>query len=668
MIGTVIGERYKLVQLLGGGGMSNVYLAEDTILERKVAVKLIYIPPNEKEVAIRRFEREVQNTTQLSNEHIVNVIDVGEDVDRFYLVMEYIEGPTLSEYIKAHGPLKPEIAIQFMSQILMGIQHAHENRIVHRDIKPHNILIDRNKTLKILDFGIAKAISETTMTETNHVLGTVQYLSPEQAKGESTDQSSDIYSMGIVLYEMLMGEPPFTGETAVSIAIKQIQDPVPNVTETRKDVPQALSNVILRATEKDKACRYPQAKAMYDDMQSTLSEARMHEPVYQTNGSATKTIPILKDDIKQQAKTPPKEKIDETTQIPIVNHSHFQSPEGNVYEMPRKRHSTKKKVLYALIVFILLAALFTVVAFGMFGEKQTDVPDILGKSEKQAESILKEKHLSIGDVTRDYSDKYQENEIMAVSPEVGSRIGEKEPVHITLSKGPKMITMPNVLGMHKAQALEKLKSLGLDDVKVVEAYSKNRVPKGDIELQSIAPGSKIAVNRAELQVTVSLGTKQVHVDDYVGESIDDARKALEAKGFKVVVDERTSDEDAPKGEVLKQSPKGQSVDEGSTIHFTVSKGKPRDDDSDKDEDKKLTKTYTQTVRIPYSGKNKKAQKVEVFIKDAYSDGKSPVDEFEIKSDRQQNIEMTVPEDGSGRYEIRVDGKRVDDGEVDYDDI
>jgi serine/threonine protein kinase len=252
MIGKVINDRYEVLEKLGGGGMSVVYLAEDTILKRKVAIKAISIPANEKEETIERFEREVHNLTQLAHKNIVNVYDVTENDDCFFIVMEYIDGPTLSEYIANHQPLDIQTIINFTEQIIEGIKHAHETRIVHRDIKPQNILIEKDKTLKILDFGIAKALSETTMTQTNHVLGTVQYLSPEQARGESTDSGTDIYSIGVVLYEMLVGKPPYNGENAISIAIKHIQDDMPNPTDQRKDVPQALSNVVLKATEKDK--------------------------------------------------------------------------------------------------------------------------------------------------------------------------------------------------------------------------------------------------------------------------------------------------------------------------------------------------------------------------------------------------------------------------------
>ena len=250
MNGKLINDRYQLLDKLGGGGMSMVYLAEDTILERKVAIKAISIPQSEKDETMKRFYREVNSATQIVHENIVEVYDVEEDDDNFYLIMEYIDGPTLSEYIHSHGPLNIETAIDFIKQILNGVKQAHEQRIIHRDIKPQNVLINKDKILKIFDFGIAKALSETSMTQTNHVLGTVQYLSPEQAKGDKTNETTDIYSIGIVLYEMLVGEPPFSGETAVSIAIKHIQETVPNITEKYPNIPQSLSNVVLKATEK----------------------------------------------------------------------------------------------------------------------------------------------------------------------------------------------------------------------------------------------------------------------------------------------------------------------------------------------------------------------------------------------------------------------------------
>ena len=226
--------------------------------------------------------------------------DVEEDDDNFYLIMEYIDGPTLSEYIHSHGPLNIETAIDFIKQILNGVKQAHEQRIIHRDIKPQNVLINKDKILKIFDFGIAKALSETSMTQTNHVLGTVQYLSPEQAKGDKTNETTDIYSIGIVLYEMLVGEPPFRGETAVSIAIKHIQETVPNITEKHPNIPQSLSNVVLKATEKNPKDRYQTIEEMYNDLSSVLVTSRLNEEKHTRISDTTQTVPIDKKEIKNK--------------------------------------------------------------------------------------------------------------------------------------------------------------------------------------------------------------------------------------------------------------------------------------------------------------------------------------------------------------------------------
>ena len=284
MIGRIIAGRYEFVKYLGGGGMSNVYLAKDKILNRDVAVKVINIPPYEKEKAVERFEREVQNTTILSHSNVVNVLDVEEDDNCYYLVMEYIEGPTLKEYLCKEGKLSADEAVEMTLQILKGIAHAHHHRIIHRDIKPQNILMTKNGTLKILDFGIARALSETALTETNHVMGSVQYLSPEQAKGQSTDESSDIYSIGIVLYELLTGHPPFNGETPVSVAIKHIQEELPSIRKERPSIPQSIENVIMKATRKEKSLRYRDTNEMYYDLLTALDDERKDElPRYDSN-------------------------------------------------------------------------------------------------------------------------------------------------------------------------------------------------------------------------------------------------------------------------------------------------------------------------------------------------------------------------------------------------
>lgn len=681
MIGKIINERYKVTKQLGGGGMSRVYLAEDSILKRSVAIKAIRIPSGEKDEAIKRFEREVHNLTQLSHNNIVNVFDVTEDDENFYLVMEYIEGLTLSEFIQKNHPLDVDITLNFINQIINGIKHAHDTKIVHRDIKPQNILVDKNQTLKILDFGIAKALSETTMTETNHVLGTVQYLSPEQARGDITDNGTDIYSMGVVLYEMLIGKPPFSGETAVSIVIKHIQDPMPNVTDERSDIRQALSNVVLKATEKDKMERYQSVREMQNDLETVMSDERVSEDRYQSSITNTKTVPINKSEIANQTREEDKGKsISETMQIPIVNQQQFQSSEEHIYAVPRKKRSKKKKFLYTLIIVLLLFGLFGFMAMGMFGNKYLETPDLTGKTEKEAEHILKENKLQMGKTTREYSDKYPENKIIKTKPEQGERLEQNSKVDIVMSKGPQLAEMPSLYGMSKSEAISKLEDLGIKDSKVKQAYSKQNVAKGLIESQNISPGDKVKVNDSNIELIESLGTKQVYVDDYENKSFKTAKEALESKGFKVEVSEEKNDDKVKKDDVISQSPKGEEVDEGSTISFVVSKGKEesKDDSKDKAEDKDdkdkddskdeeaATKEYTETYQVQYTGDDDESQEVKVYIRDKDDQGSSAAQTFKIKENKTIKIPMTIEKGKTAGFTVRVDDKVVADKDIPYD--
>ncbi|RIM79144.1 Stk1 family PASTA domain-containing Ser/Thr kinase [Staphylococcus xylosus] len=681
MIGKIINERYKVTKKLGGGGMSRVYLAEDSILKRSVAIKAIRIPAGEKEEAIKRFEREVHNLTQLSHDNIVNVFDVTEDDENFYLVMEYIEGLTLSEYIQKNHPLDVDTILNFINQIINGIKHAHDTKIVHRDIKPQNILVDKNQTLKILDFGIAKALSETTMTETNHVLGTVQYLSPEQARGDITDNGTDIYSMGVVLYEMLIGKPPFSGETAVSIAIKHIQDPMPNVTDERSDIRQALSNVVLKATEKDKMERYQSVREMQNDLETVMSDERASEDRYQSSITNTKTVPINKSEIANQTREEDKGKsISETMQIPIVNQQQFQSSEEHIYAVPRKKRSKKKKFLYTLIIVLLLFGLFGFMAMGMFGNKYLEAPDLTGKTEKEAEHILKENKLQMGKTTREYSDKYPENKIIKTKPEKGERLEQNSKVDIVMSKGPQLAEMPSLYGMSKSEAINKLEDLGIKGTKVKQSYSKQNVAKGLIESQNISPGDKVKVNNSNIELIESLGIKQVYVDDYENKSFKTAKEEIESKGFKVEVSEEKNDDKVKKDDVISQSPKGEEVDEGSTISFVVSKGKEESkdeskddakdkDDKDKDDSKDgeaATKEYTETYQVQYTGDDDESQEVKVYIRDKDDQGSSAAQTYKIKENKTIKIPMTIEKGKTAGFTVRVDDKVVADKDIPYD--
>lgn len=663
MIGRIIAGRYEFVKYLGGGGMSNVYLAKDKILNRDVAVKVINIPPYEKEKAVERFEREVQNTTILSHSNVVNVLDVEEDDNCYYLVMEYIEGPTLKEYLCKEGKLSAYEAVEMTLQILKGIAHAHHHRIIHRDIKPQNILMTKNGTLKILDFGIARALSETALTETNHVMGSVQYLSPEQAKGQSTDESSDIYSIGIVLYELLTGHPPFNGETPVSVAIKHIQEELPSIRKERPSIPQSIENVIMKATRKEKSLRYHDTNEMYYDLLTALDDERKDELPRYDSDSDTKTMPVIKADEEES----------DTKTVPIAT----TQQNANAQQQNTETNKPKRKRNKWLIVFVpilLLCMLVGAIGFALTAPKYVDVPNLLGKSRGEALALIDEKGLSKGKITEAYSNNFKEGEVMKVTPKVGSKVKEMTKVDLVISQGVKTFTVEDYVGKSADKTKKQLEKQGFESVRIKEQYDK--AANGTVINQNIEPGSKVVPKDTMIILTKSIGVKQEYVKDYTGEEISKATSELEALGFKVEQSEVESDE--PADTIVKQSFKDGQLPVESTIYFDVSKGEDKDSDSDKSDDKDKNddnndnardKTYTQSVYIPFTGSDsKKGQKVEIFVKDKSNDIKKVADSFTIKKDTTRSINFTIPKGESAEYRVEVDGKEIESNTIDYDDF
>src|SRR5690625_287278 len=278
--GHLLNERYQIKATIGGGGMANVYLAKDIILEREVAIKVLRLEYANDEEFIARFDREAQSATSLSHPNIVNIYDVGEEDHILYMVMEYVEGMTLKEYIQRNGPIEVQEALDIMKQVTIAIAHAHANDIVHRDIKPQNILIDTYGQVKVTDFGIAIALSATALTQTNAVLGSVHYLSPEQARGGMATKKSDIYSLGIVLYELLTGRLPFSGETPVAIALKHLQTDIPHVRDFNENIPQSVENIVLKAAAKDPFHRFETVQEMEEALYSALLPENLNEEMF----------------------------------------------------------------------------------------------------------------------------------------------------------------------------------------------------------------------------------------------------------------------------------------------------------------------------------------------------------------------------------------------------
>ncbi|UBH16260.1 Stk1 family PASTA domain-containing Ser/Thr kinase [Macrococcus armenti] len=653
MIGTIISDRYKLLKYIGGGGMSSVYLAEDIILNQHVAVKIINIPHIDVDRAVQRFEREVQNATTLSHPNIVKVLDIDEDERHYYMIMEYVDGPTLHEYIKENGPLSAEEAVFFAKQILRGIEHAHSHRIVHRDIKPQNILMTEQKELKISDFGIARALSETAMTQTNHIMGSVHYLSPEQAKGVRTDESSDIYSIGIVLYEMLTGHPPFEGESAVSIAIKHIQDAIPSVRTENKSIPQSLENVVNKATMKDKLRRYRTTQEMYDDLRTVLDESRLEEDKIEEIDDKTKLIPIVDDKVIKNEKK--KESF-----VPV--------------QKPKQNRKNRKWLLF-LIPLILMFVLSAAVYATLFMESKSTVPELKGKSLLQATELLHEHNLRKGEVQYTYTTNGEKNKVIRFSPGVGEKVKANTKIDLTISKGQEKFEVKNYIGKNIKDVKKELEDANFKNVSLKEVH--DMTPSGQVLKQSIENGMKVIPEETEIELTVSKGIEQIYVPDYTGKSFAKAKHELESSGFIVNVSAREYSDDIEKDKVISQDVYNINYQYGSQINFVVSKGKDKNEKQKDDKESKndnsdeqssqYDKTYYGTFTIPYRGTGDK-QKVEIYIQDDSNDIAKLKESYETKNSTTKNFNLVITPDEDGEILVKIDGNTYMHEKIKYDDL
>ncbi|WP_411844035.1 Stk1 family PASTA domain-containing Ser/Thr kinase [Salinicoccus sp. HZC-1] len=669
MIGRVVSERYKILKYLGGG-MSSVYLAHDIILDREVVVKLIKVDHHNRDKSKARFQREVESTIQLSHPNIVSVLDVDESEEYHLLVTEVVHGPTLKEYIRDTHPVPLDEAVRISVMILQGIRHAHHAGIIHRDIKPQNILLDDNQRVKITDFGIAKALSETRMTETNQVMGSVQYISPEQAKGRQTDERTDIYSFGIVLYELLTGELPFDGETPVSVALKHISEPMPDVSKLR-DVPQGLVNIILKCTEKDPYDRYRHA----DDV--------IH------------AIGVYKDNDRPYAA--PVKKNDEKTKVtPVINPA---EPAGQEESGKKKKSKKRRLFLLWIIPLILLLSAGGVLASAFWPIMETTVamPDLQDTTVEEAEQILNENDLAKGETTEEYNDSFEENHIIETAPVSGKEIEKGSTVDFVVSLGEEPYTMEDFTGDSYEDVSSTINSLGFS-LDMEEQYDDSE--PGTILSQSIEPGTDVHPGEETLKLTVSRGLEPIEIVDYTGESYETAYDELTSQGFNVKVSDELHNSDVPEGSIISQSPNYGDFLPGSTIEMVVSLGKEPGE-----------KQYVQNVTIPYlkeeentddsaseesteestseeaagesyseeeseenSGENDSSEKensepepqnVEIFIEDKDNDISEVSDSFEMTEEKEYTINLTIEEGETASYKIVIDGKTEMEEEVSY---
>ena len=517
--GRILADRYELKELIGQGGMADVYLAYDDILKREVAVKILRSSLTGDPIYITRFHREARAAAALCHRNIVEIYDVGEEDDLYYIVMEYVRGQTLKELINKRGALLYVEAVDIMKQVVSATALAHSMGIVHRDLKPQNILVTDSGIVKIADFGIASIQSLSQVTQTDTIMGSLHYLAPEIARGEKATPQSDIYALGVVFYELLRGDVPFNGESPVNIALKHMRDEIPSVRAYNPAIPQSVENIIIKATAKNINNRYQCADDMLDDLDTCLERLDEEKLTFdQVNTDPT----IIASDSQFFTKTAPIDS--ETTQTEIEEIK----PQDEKKKEPMDK---KKKIAIGAAIAAVIVCLAIVAGFFLIGgNKDGMMMDLVGKTEKEATALLIDKGYKVSDdVNYELSDKYEKGLVVATDPEAGHAINKGDTVTLTLSKG-KYIIMEDYTGVSYDTAYKKLTKLGYK----VKKYEKSddEYKAGIVIGQSISEGEKQDPNEKGkiITLTVSKGVT-ITVPSLYGQDINAAKSTLESQGF-----------------------------------------------------------------------------------------------------------------------------------------
>ena len=564
-IGKIFAGRYRIVKQIGRGGMADVYLAKDLILDgEEVAVKVLRTNYQTDPIAVARFQREARAMADLDHPHIVRITDIGEEDGQQYLAMEYVAGLDLKRYIKEHYPLSNEEAVRIMGQILLAMRLAHTRGIVHRDLKPQNILLTPDGTAKVTDFGIAVAFAETSLTQTNSMLGSVHYLSPEQARGSKATVQSDIYAMGIIFYEMLTGHIPYDGDSAVTIALQHFQKPLPSVIAENPSVPQALENVVIKATAKKLTDRYQSVSEMYVDLSSSLSYNRRNEPKL-----------VFNDTTKADTKTLPKVSQSTLTSIPKVQ---TQSPKPQVakpsQQVSEDNYATKpvKKRKFRVRYMILLASIVLVAASLIWILSRTPatiaIPDVAGQTVAEAKETLKKANFEIGEEKSEASEKVEEGRIIRTDPDAGTGRKEGSKINLVVSSGKQSFQLSNYIGRKSTDVIAELKQKKVPENLIkIEEEESSESEAGTVLRQSPAAGTTYDLSKAStITLTVAKKVTSVAMPSYTGSSLEFTKNNLvQIVGIKEanieVVEVSTAPAGTAEGTVVEQSPKaGEKVD------------------------------------------------------------------------------------------------------------
>lgn len=656
--GYLLGERYRIIDTLGEGGMANVYLAEDIILQRKVAVKVLRLDLQKDPQTEARFQREALATSELSHPNIVSVLDVGTDHGLPYMVMEYVDGPDLKEYIQKNYPLKLEEVIKIMDQILSAVALAHKHNVIHRDLKPQNILMDQRGNVKIADFGIAVALNQSSITQTNSVMGSVHYMSPEQTRGGLVTKQSDIYSLGIILYELITGHVPFNGETPVAIALKHAQEQIPSIRKNNHQIPQALENVVLKATAKDPRDRYASAQEMKADLDTCLDYDRENEqpfvPSHGVNNDKTIILPSFNQNNAVVEGNKDKADTDE--------------PASKKLSFWQNMKSHKWWFIFIGIAAVLIIFMMIVSLNSRSNSNQVHVPDVTNLSEGKAKVQLEKAGLSIGEIKKKKSDTIDAGKVIETTPAAGDSVIKGHVVNLVVSKGAGMVKVPDVTNEDISDAYEKLMDMGFDVVE--QRQYSNELAKDKVISQSIAAGVEVKPKQTTITLVVSKGKSPkprknlIKLKNLKNYSLKSAQDYAKENGLTLQISQKYSDS-VEKGMIIAMKPAaGTNVQRGSTISVTVSKG-AKSDTQDTNITKNFTVDYIENANNQELGggdqasrkNNNKGNHVQIYIKDDDHSLDNIYRDLYIKRDMSFSVPFSL-KDGDGQLRVVRDGETI----------
>ena len=630
--GRLLGNRYEIIEKIGSGGMATVYKAKCHVLNRYVAIKILRDEFTTDEEFIKRFEVEAQSAASITHPNIVSVYDVGADGNLYYIVMELIKGKTLKEIIiEEKGPLPWKWSVNIAGQIASALETAHKNHIIHRDIKPHNIIITEEGVAKVTDFGIAKAVSNSTITAFGTTIGSVHYFSPEHARGGYTDEKSDLYSLGVVMYEMLTGKVPFDADTAVSVALKHMQEePIPPI-EVNSKIPSAVNDIIMKALRKDTNLRYQNATAMLMDLRRALKEP---------NGDFVDNNDYQNDFPTQRISTIG---LEEESRNQKTENSKNKKKQNKFVEFV-KNHKVLSSIIGLILLFIITIGL-TIGISNATRPKDVEIPNLVGKTVDEVKDILKQNKLNYVEESQEYNTEVPEGQIISQNPPYvqGRRIKENTDVKVVVSKGTETTTVPKLKGLTKEEAED-----AADEAKIKLDFQdeiSKTVEAGVIIKQEKAEGETVnAGDTIKVYISIGTGIKQVNVVSVVGQDEETAKKTLQDLGLVVEKVNYSKDKSQTNGVVLEQSISANTeVDEGTKITLTVNKY---------DEDKDCTVNVNVASMTGYSkktdedGKELEPEQVNVSV---YVDDK----EYNTKPTKRNKENYSTTVKAAGTVSIKV---------------